>query len=88
MEAFSDGVIAILITIIVLELKVPHDAGLDALVPLAPVFLSYVVMCLASCIWASTGTTIATFSRQSKTLMAGRSGRTCIFCFGCRSSPL
>jgi TMEM175 potassium channel family protein len=43
MEAFSDGVIAILITIMVLELKVPHDAGLDALVPLAPVFLSYVL---------------------------------------------
>ena len=41
MEAFSDGVIAILITIMVLELKVPHEGGLDALVPLAPVFLSY-----------------------------------------------
>jgi len=43
MEAFSDGVIAILITIMVLELKVPHEAGLDALLPLAPVFLSYVL---------------------------------------------
>ncbi len=43
LEAFSDGVIAILITIMVLELKVPLGAGLDALVPLAPVFLSYVL---------------------------------------------
>jgi len=43
LEAFSDGVIAILITIMVLELKVPHGADFAALKPLAPVFLSYVV---------------------------------------------
>ena len=43
MEAFSDGVIAIIITIMVLELKVPHGADLAALAPLAPVFLSYVL---------------------------------------------
>ena len=43
LEAFSDGVIAILITIMVLELKVPHGADLDTLRPLAPVFLSYVL---------------------------------------------
>jgi uncharacterized membrane protein len=42
-EAFSDGVIAIIITIMVLELKVPHGEDLDALVPLIPVFLSYVL---------------------------------------------
>jgi len=41
MEAFSDGVIAIIITIMVLELKIPHEASWQALVPLAPVFLSY-----------------------------------------------
>ena len=41
MEAFSDGVIAILITIMVLELKIPREAGWEALVPLLPVFLSY-----------------------------------------------
>ena len=41
LEAFSDGVIAIIITIMVLELKVPHTASLDALLPLWPVFLSY-----------------------------------------------
>jgi len=43
LEAFSDGVIAILITIMVLELKVPHGEDAQALVPLTPVFLSYVL---------------------------------------------
>jgi uncharacterized membrane protein len=43
LEAFSDGVIAILITIMVLELKVPHANNLAALRPLVPVFLSYVL---------------------------------------------
>ncbi|MFL6604491.1 MAG: TMEM175 family protein [Steroidobacteraceae bacterium] len=41
LEAFSDGVIAIIITIMVLELKAPHEATLDALRPLVPVLLSY-----------------------------------------------
>ncbi|MFL6203331.1 MAG: TMEM175 family protein [Thermoanaerobaculia bacterium] len=40
-EAFSDGVIAIIITIMVLEMKVPHGESLQALRPLVPVFLSY-----------------------------------------------
>jgi uncharacterized membrane protein len=43
LEAFSDGVIAILITIMVLELKVPHGTGVAALRPLLPVFLAYVL---------------------------------------------
>lgn len=43
LEAFSDGVLAIIITIMVLELKVPHGVGFDALAPLLPVFLSYVL---------------------------------------------
>ena len=43
MEAFSDGVIAIIITIMVLELRVPHDSSLSALQPLAPVLLSYLL---------------------------------------------
>ncbi len=43
LEAFSDGVIAIIITIMVLELKVPHGADFNALKPLLPVFLSYVL---------------------------------------------
>jgi uncharacterized membrane protein len=43
LEAFSDGVIAIIITIMVLELRVPHGSDLAALRPLLPVFLSYVL---------------------------------------------
>src|SRR2546422_5305732 len=43
LEAFSDGVLAIIITIMVLELKVPHGRDLTALRPLLPVFLSYVL---------------------------------------------
>jgi uncharacterized membrane protein len=42
-EAFSDGVLAIIITIMVLELKPPHDTGFPALKALLPVFLSYVL---------------------------------------------
>ena len=42
-EAFSDGVLAIIITIMVLELKVPHGDDLSALAPLVPIFLSYVL---------------------------------------------
>ena len=41
MEAFSDGVLAIIITIMVLELQVPHGIDLTALRPLVPLFLSY-----------------------------------------------
>jgi uncharacterized membrane protein len=41
LEAFSDGVIAIIITIMVLEMKVPHGGSLNDLAPLLPVFLSY-----------------------------------------------
>jgi uncharacterized membrane protein len=43
LEAFSDGVIAIIITIMVLEMKVPHGESLGSLVPLLPVFLSYIL---------------------------------------------
>jgi uncharacterized membrane protein len=43
LEAFRDGVMAIIIAIMVLELKVPHGAGFDALVPLLPVLGSYVL---------------------------------------------
>jgi len=43
LEAFSDGVIAIIITIMVLELKVPHGSSFSDLKPLLPVFLSYVL---------------------------------------------
>jgi len=43
LEAFSDGVIVIIITIMVLELKVPHDPDFRALLLLWPVFMSYVL---------------------------------------------
>lgn len=43
LEAFSDGVIAIIITIMVLELKVPHGGDLKNMMPLVPVFFSYVL---------------------------------------------
>jgi uncharacterized membrane protein len=43
LEAFSDGVIAIIITIMVLEMKVPHGESLEALSPVLPVFLSYIL---------------------------------------------
>jgi uncharacterized membrane protein len=43
LEAFSDGVFAVIITIMVLEMKVPHGDGWSALQPLIPVFLTYVL---------------------------------------------
>jgi uncharacterized membrane protein len=43
LEAFSDGVLAIIITIMVLEMKVPHGDTVESLIPLIPVFLSYVL---------------------------------------------
>ena len=43
LEAFSDGVIAIIITIMVLELKIPHGTDWESIKPLIPVFISYVV---------------------------------------------
>lgn len=43
LEAFSDGVIAIIITIMVLEMKVPHGVTLADLAPVLPVFLSYIL---------------------------------------------
>jgi uncharacterized membrane protein len=43
LEAFSDGVLAIVITIMVLEMKVPHDPSVEGIAPLLPAFLSYVL---------------------------------------------
>lgn len=43
MEAFSDGVLAVIITIMVLEMKPPHGTNLSSLLPVAPVFLSYIL---------------------------------------------
>jgi len=43
LEAFSDGVIAVIITVMVLEMKVPHGTDLEALAPIVPVFVTYVL---------------------------------------------
>lgn len=43
LEAFSDGVLAIIITIMVLEIKVPHGNDFEALKPLIPVVISYIL---------------------------------------------
>lgn len=51
LEAFSDGVLAIVITIMVLELVPPHGTSLDDLRPLAPIFLSYVLSFANLAIW-------------------------------------
>jgi uncharacterized membrane protein len=54
LEGFSDGVVAIIITIMVLELKVPHDASSQALLGLTPVFLSYALSFLVvAIIWVN-----------------------------------
>ncbi|MGB8337780.1 MAG: TMEM175 family protein [Burkholderiales bacterium] len=51
LEAFSDGVIAIIITIMVLEMKVPHDPDIEALLKLWPVFVSYALSFLIVAIY-------------------------------------
>ncbi len=51
LEAFSDGVIAIIITILVLELKIPHGSTFSALRPLLPVFLTYILSFLMLAIY-------------------------------------
>ena len=43
LEAFTDGVIAIIITIMVIEMRIPHGQRMLALVPILPVFLSYIL---------------------------------------------
>jgi uncharacterized membrane protein len=54
LEAFSDGLVAIVVTIMVLELKVPHHASLDSLISLAPVLLSYALSFLVvSIMWVN-----------------------------------
>jgi uncharacterized membrane protein len=54
LEGFSDGVVAIIVTIMVLELKVPHDASPQALLQLTPAFLSYALSFLVvAIIWVN-----------------------------------
>jgi uncharacterized membrane protein len=51
LEAFSDGVFAVIITIMVLEIKVPHEATMAALLGLWPVFMSYLLSFIFICIY-------------------------------------
>jgi uncharacterized membrane protein len=69
-EAFSDGVIAIIVTIMVLELKVPHDSTLSALADLFPVFLSYVLSFLVvGIMWVNHHHLLATVRRVNARLL-------------------
>src|SRR5215469_6698945 len=77
LEAFSDGVFAVIITIMVLEMKVPRGTDLQALRSVVPVFLSYV---LATFTLASTGTTITTCCRRRNTSRAEFFGLISSFC--------
>jgi uncharacterized membrane protein len=81
LEAFSDGVIAIIITIMVLELKVPHEADLAALRLLIPVFLSYVLSFVFLGIYWNNHHHLL----QAAQHVTGRFfGPICICCSGCR----
>jgi uncharacterized membrane protein len=81
LEAFSDGVIAILITILVLELKVPQGADLGALLPVVPVFLSYVLSFVYLAIYWNNITTCSTPRSESR---AESCGPISTSCFGSR----
>ncbi|MGZ5786088.1 MAG: TMEM175 family protein [Ramlibacter sp.] len=66
LEGFSDGVVAIIITIMVLELKVPHDTTLDGLLRLTPVFLSYVLsFVVVAILWVNHHHLVHTVERAS-----------------------
>ena len=82
LEAFSDGVIAIIITIMVLELHVPHGHAFEDLVPLVGVFLSYVLSFTYVGIYP--GTTITICYTPATDQRVEVCGRTCISCSGCR----
>lgn len=80
LEAFSDAVIAIIMTIMVLELKIPHADTLASLAPLLPVFLSYILSFIYLGIY---------WNNHHHMLQATRKvngkifWRTFTFCFGC-----
>jgi Endosomal/lysosomal potassium channel TMEM175 len=82
LEAFSDGVFAIIITIMVLELRVPHEASLAALVALWPIFVSYVLSFVFS---GSIGIITTTCSRPSGGSPGAISGEIFICFSGSRS---
>ena len=65
LEAFSDGVLAIIITIMVLEMKIPHGDNIDTLLPLVPVVLSYVLSFIYLGIYWNNHHHIDVYKRQS-----------------------
>ncbi len=83
MEAFSDGVIAIIITIMVLELKVPHGADLAALVPIIPLFMGYVLSFIYVGIYWNNHHHLLHTCKQ---VPVQSSGPTSTCCSGCRCS--
>jgi hypothetical protein len=85
LEAFTDGVIAIIITIMVLEMKVPHGSDFAALASSTPVFVTYSLSYTNVAIF---GTTTTTCSRPVSGSMGGHCGQICSCCFGYRSCPL
>src|SRR5438132_13591454 len=82
LEAFSDGVLAIIITIMVLELKVPHAVELAALKPVLPVLLSYVLSFINLGIYWNNHHHLFQVTEE---VSGGISGPTFISCSGCRS---
>ena len=81
LEAFSDGVLAIIITIMVLELRVPHAVELAALKPVLPVLLSYVLSFIYLGIYWNNHHHLF---QATEEVSGGFSGPTFIFCSGCR----
>ena len=82
LEAFSDGVLAIIITIMVLEMKVPHGETVAALLPLAPVFLSYVLSFVYVGIYWNNHHHMLHLAGAGERRRA--CGPTCTCCSGCR----
>ena len=72
LEAFSDGVFAIIITIMVLEIKIPHEASISAMLELVPVFISYVISFLVIAIyWVNHHHLLHTIKRVNSRMLWG-----------------
>jgi transmembrane protein TMEM174 (potassium channel) len=83
LEAFRDGVIAVIITIMVLEMRAPPDADFAALASTLPAFLTYALSYANVAIFWNN----PICSRPAGGSMGGLYGRTCSCCFGYRSCP-
>ena len=88
LEAFSDGVIAIIITIMVLEFKVPHGADFEALKSLMPVFLTYALSFIYLGIYWNNHHHMLHAPVKSTAESSGPISRFCSGCRWCRSQPL